>query len=212
MSSLQCIHYKRAKKYFPECFNTIALASNCFAAPSATQYASKFGKLSSRHRTGKSWFSFQSQERQCQSARSQCEEIRLWQRSWGRRLGIRKDGIEPQDSPWKFSSIYPQNQSLPTLLLCALTYTSDFMEGCPPPPSLWKRVNLQLQLIKFLGVTRVFQPTNSSEGSLACLTGLSGHMWLLTVRAQPWEARDALNFLKTDSFKKLKIISIVLVG
>ena len=30
----------------------------------------------------------------------------------------------------------PQNQSLPTLLLCALTYTSDFTGGCPPPPSL----------------------------------------------------------------------------
>ena len=43
----------------------------------------------------------------------------------------RKGGIEPQESPWKFSSIYPQNQSLPTLLLCALTYTSDFMGGCP---------------------------------------------------------------------------------
>ena len=27
---------------------------------------------------------------------------------------IRKGGIEPQESPWKFSSIYPQNQSLPT--------------------------------------------------------------------------------------------------
>ena len=33
-----------------------------------------------------------------------------------------------------FLSIYPQNQSLPTLLLYALTYTSDFMGGCPPPP------------------------------------------------------------------------------
>ena len=31
-----------------------------------TQYASKFGKLSSGHRTGKCQFSFQSQERQCQ--------------------------------------------------------------------------------------------------------------------------------------------------
>ena len=41
-------------------------------------------------------------------------ELRLWQRSWGRRLGIRKGGIKPQESPWKFSSIYPQNQSLPT--------------------------------------------------------------------------------------------------
>jgi len=27
----------------------------------------------------------------------------------------------------------PHNQSLPTLLLCALTYTSDFTGGCPPP-------------------------------------------------------------------------------
>ena len=41
----------------------------------------------------------------------------------------------------------PNNQSLPTLLLCALA--SDFTEGCPPPPShsLCQRVNLQLQLI-----------------------------------------------------------------
>ena len=44
-----------------------------------------------------------------------------------------------------------KNQSLPTLLLCALT--SDFTGGCPPPPShsLCQRVNLPLQLIKFLG-------------------------------------------------------------
>jgi len=32
-------------------------------------------------------------------------------------------------------------------LLCALTYTSDFMGGCPPLPLSEKRVNLQLQLI-----------------------------------------------------------------
>ena len=37
--------------------------------------------------------------------------------------------------------------------------------GLSPTTSLWKRVNLQLQLIKFLGVTRMFQPTNSSEVS-----------------------------------------------
>ena len=45
----------------------------------------------------------------------------------------------------------PKNQSLPTLLLCALT--SDFTGGCrlPPSLSLCQRVNLQLQLIKFLG-------------------------------------------------------------
>ena len=75
------------------------------------------------------------------SARSQREELHSWQRSWGRRLDIRKGGIEPQESPWKFSSIYPQNQSLPILLLCALrTYTSDFMGGCPPPPLLEKEL------------------------------------------------------------------------
>ena len=45
-----------------------------------------------------------------------------------------KAGIEPQESPWKSSSIYPHNHSLPTLLLYALTYTSDFMGGCLPPP------------------------------------------------------------------------------
>ena len=64
----------------------------------------------------------------------QSEVLRPWRRSWGRRLDIRKGGIKPQESPWKSSSVYPHNQSLPTLLLCALTYTSDFTGGCPPPP------------------------------------------------------------------------------
>ena len=32
-------------------------------------------------------------------------------------------------------------------LLCALTYTSGFTGGCPPPPLSEKRVSLQLQLI-----------------------------------------------------------------
>ena len=71
---------------------------------------------------------------------SQQEDLHPWQRSWGRRLDICKGGIEPQESPWKFSSIYPHNQSLPTLLLHALTYTSDFMGGCPPPPLSEKKL------------------------------------------------------------------------
>ena len=41
--------------------------------------------------------------------------------------------------------------------------------GLSPTTSLWKKSNLQLQLIKFLGVTRVFQPTNSFGSPLACL-------------------------------------------
>ena len=102
------------------------------------------------------------------TAGSQREELRPWQRSWGRRLGVRKGGIEPQESPWKFSSTYPKNQSLPTLLLCSHLHLWLY-RGLSPTTSLWKRVNLQLQLIKFLGVTRVFQPTNSFGSSLACL-------------------------------------------
>src|SRR5574341_946790 len=53
----------------------------------------------------------------------------------------------------------PKNQSLTTLLLCALT--SDFTGGCPPPPSrsLCQRVNLQLQFMKFLVILPfTFQP------------------------------------------------------
>ena len=91
---------------------------------------------------------------QCISAGSRREALRLWQRSWGRRLDIGKGGIEPQKSPWKSSSIYPHNQSLPTSLLCALTYTSDFMGGCPPPPLSEKGVNLELQLIIIPGRDR----------------------------------------------------------
>ena len=45
-----------------------------------------------------------------------------------------KAGLSLRSPLGKFSSIYPHNQSLPTLLLCALTYTSDFTGGCPPPP------------------------------------------------------------------------------
>ena len=85
-------------------------------------------------------------------AGSRRETFHSWQRSWGRGPGIRKGGIEPRECPRIFSSIYPpKNQSLPTLLLCALT--SDFTGGYSPPPShsLCQRVNLQLQLIKFLG-------------------------------------------------------------
>ena len=53
-------------------------------------------------------------------------------------------------------------------LLCALTYTSDFTGVCPPLPLYEKRINLQLQLIKFLGVI-VFQPTHYFGSPLACL-------------------------------------------
>ena len=40
-------------------------------------------------------------------------------------------------------------------------------EGLSPTTSLWKGISLGLQLINLLGVTRVFQSKNSSDGSLA---------------------------------------------
>ena len=50
-----------------------------------------------------------------------------------------------------FLSIYPPNQSLPTLLFYALTYTSDFTGGLPLITSLKEGVNVQLQSIKIPG-------------------------------------------------------------
>ena len=65
-------------------------------------------------------------------AGSQHEELCPWQRSWERRLRHTQRRDRASGNPL-FPSIYPQNQSLPTLLFHALTYTSDFMGGCSPP-------------------------------------------------------------------------------
>ena len=48
-------------------------------------------------------------------------------------FGIRKGMRDRASGNPLFPSIYPQNQSLPTLLFHALTYTSDFMGVCSPP-------------------------------------------------------------------------------
>ena len=45
-----------------------------------------------------------------------------------------KAGSSLRSPPGNSRASTPQNQSLPTSLPCALTYTSDFMGGCPPPP------------------------------------------------------------------------------
>jgi len=79
-----------------------------------------------------------------------------------------KAGSSLRSPPWKFSSIYPQNQSLPTFCFVLSPTPLTLLGGCPPLPLSEKRVNLQLQLIKFLGVI-VFQPTNSFGSPLACL-------------------------------------------
>ena len=63
---------------------------------------------------------------------------------------MHKGGIEPQETPCSQGST-PPNQSLPTLLFHALTYTSNFTGGCPPTTSLGEGVNLQLQSINIPG-------------------------------------------------------------
>ena len=86
----------------------------------------------------------------CLDAGSQHEEPRPWQRSWGRRLWHRQRRDQASGNPL-FPSVYPQNQSLPTLLFYDLTYTSDFMGGCPPPPLSEKELTYSSKLIKFPG-------------------------------------------------------------
>ena len=50
-----------------------------------------------------------------------------------------------------FPSIYPQNQSLSTLLFHALAYTSDAMGGCSPPVLSEKELAYSSKSIKIPG-------------------------------------------------------------
>ena len=68
---------------------------------------------------------------------SQREELRPWQRSWGRKLGIRKGMIKPQETPCSRAST-PKTRVLYGELS---SITIFLIEG----------VNLQLQLIKIPG-------------------------------------------------------------
>ena len=79
-----------------------------------------------------------------------------------------KAGSSLRSPPGNSRASTPPKPESAYFLLCAFTYTSDFTGGCPPLPLSEKRVGLQLQLIKFLGVI-VFQPTNSFGSPLACL-------------------------------------------
>ena len=68
---------------------------------------------------------------------SQREELRPWQMSRGRKLGIRKGVIKPQETPCSRAST-PKTRVL-------------YGELSPITISLRKGVNLQLQLIKIPG-------------------------------------------------------------
>ena len=68
---------------------------------------------------------------------SQREKLRPWQRSWGRKLGICKGVIKPQETPCSRASA-PKTRLL-------------YRELSPITISLREGVNLQLQLIKIPG-------------------------------------------------------------
>ena len=105
-----------------------------------------------------------------------------------------------------FPSIYPQNQSLPTLLFHALTYTSDFTGGWPPLPLSKKALTYSSKSIK---IPRHDKSVSTYE-LLWRLSSLPVQVYMrLFTASQPWEARDVLDLLKADSFGKLEIISIV---
>ena len=78
------------------------------------------------------------------------EALHPWQRSWGRRLDICKGGIEPQESPWKSSSIYPEPAYFTTL--CSHLHLWLY-RGLSPTTSFGE-VNLELQLIIIPGRDR----------------------------------------------------------
>ena len=78
-----------------------------------TQYASKFGKLSSGHSTGKGQFSFQSQRKamskNAQTTAQLCSSHSLvkWKWKWGRSVvsdSLRPHGLQPTRllRPWDF--------------------------------------------------------------------------------------------------------------
>ena len=71
------------------------------------------------------------------SVGSQREELRPWQRSWGRKLGIRKGVIKPQETPCSRTSTLKTRVLYGELSLITI--------------SLREGVNLQLQLIKIPG-------------------------------------------------------------
>ena len=73
-------------------------------------------------------------------ARGQREELRPWQRSWGRRLGICKGVIKPQETPCSRAST-PK----PVSVLCSHLHLWLYGGLSPITVSLREGVNVQLQ-------------------------------------------------------------------
>ena len=113
---------------------------------------------------------------------------------------MRRGGIEPQESPWRFSSIYPQGRGLPTFCF-VLSPTPLTLRGAVPHYLSGRGVGLQLQLI-IPGCDSV-----STSKLLWRSSGLPEWVFLATCDcSEPpnCEAGDVLDCLSTDSFEWLK--------
>ena len=83
-------------------------------------------------------------------------------------LAYAKAGSSLRSLPGNSRASTPKTRVCLLSALCSHLHLWLYGGLSPTTTSLWKRVNLQLQLIKFLGVI-VFQPTNSFGSPLACL-------------------------------------------
>ena len=102
----------------------------------------------SPRRSAQTWGLYQIQR--AASAGSQREELRPWQRSWGRRLRHTQRRDQASGDPL-LPSIYPQNQSAYFTVLCSHLHFWLYGGLSPIITSLGEGVNLQLQLIKIPG-------------------------------------------------------------
>ena len=101
----------------------------------------------------------------------------------------------------------PKPESTHFTVLCSHLHVWLY-RGLSPITSFGEGVNLQLQLIKIPGHDKSVS-TNELLWRLSSLpVRVRPATWLFTA-SQLWEARDVLDLLKADSFRKLEIISIV---
>ena len=136
-----------------------------------------------------SWESLGLQGDPTNPAGSQHEELRPWQRSWGRRLGIRKGMIKPQETPCS-RAFTPKTRVL-------------YGELSPITISLREGVNLQLQVNKSSWAWQECFNLRTLKVLWPAWSGSSGRMWLFTA-SQLWEARDALKLSKCRLFWEIR--------
>ena len=133
----------------------------------------------------------------------QREELRPWQRWWGRRLGICKGVIKPQETPCSQAST-PKLESV----LCSHLHFWLYGGLSPITVPLGEGVNVQLQGNKN---SWAWQDCFSLQTALKVLARLYRFVQphVIVYSLPTWEARDVLDLLKANSFGELEIISIV---